>query len=848
MNDKDRLLHQIIPLEYNLLLKPDLEKFVFTGEETLVCTVKSPTKEISLHAHELVIKKAIILENGEEHIAEVSYNKKEKSITLHFSEEIQPGKKKIQLIFSGIIGEKLSGWYKSSYNVDGKKKYLATTQLEQIGAREVFPGIDDPMAKAVFRISLLIPNALTAISNSIEESVVKHNNGYKTVTFSPTPKMSTYILAFIVGEFEYIEKTTTSGVKVRVFVTPGKKSLAEFALDTSTKMLPFYEKYFDIAYPLPVLDLIAIPDFDAGAMENWGAITAREVALLVDDKQTSAANKQWVATVIAHELTHMWFGNLVTMHWWSDLWLNEGFASYMEYIGLNQFFPQWHVWEQFSILDHNRAMGLDSLENTHTIQADITDVERVSEFFDEVSYSKGASVIQMLAEYLGEKDFRDGLRHYLKKHAYANTKTEDLWESLEIVSGKKIKHIATTFTQKAGHPIITCVLQGNNLQLNQTRFFSSSLSRKRSNDTTTWAIPLENLFGEKKQTILFDTKTMVLPMLSSWVKLNIGETSFVRTIYSQELYSMLQKPLEEKILQKIDRMGILRDAFDGAESGYASTVAALDLVKNYRNEDAYIVWATLSGKLGKVKNLLESEKSEKLFQEYARELFKSIGKKVGWEKKSGESHDDILLRSVVLSSLGMYKDVGVIARAKELFTKVSENRNSVDTDIRGVVYTVTAENGGKKEFEILKNMYIAEDLAAEKNRIGNALCFFEDAHLVKQALEFSLSEYVRSQDIGRFLVMSFENKKGRQVAWEFIKTNWETLLRKLEGHSIEWILEGVASVTSESLAKDIKAFLSSHPHTKLEKTTRQVLEQMDSNLDWLERDRSAIEKFLTERV
>lgn len=850
MTSKQRLLDQISPLTYDLLLKPDLKEFTFLGEETLTFKLLKQTKEITLHAHSLKIRKAVLLENEKEYVAQVTYNKKAKTVTFHFPHIILTGQKKLHMVFTGVIGEKLKGWYKSAYEVNDEKRYLATTQFEEIGAREVFPSIDDPSAKAIFTISFSIPSHLTAISNTID-TVTPEKGGYKTVSFSPTPKMSPYVLAFIVGEFEYIEKKTASDVTVRVFVTPGKKSQAEFVLDTAAKMLSFYETYFDIAYPLPVLDLIAIPDFDAGAMENWGAITAREAALLVDPMQTSAANKQYVAIVIAHELTHMWFGNLVTMKWWDDLWLNEGFASYMEYKGVDEFFPEWHMWEQFAVLDHNRALGLDSLENTHPIQSKITDVEKISEIFDEVSYSKGACIIQMIVEYIGEKDFRDGIRYYLKKHSYGNTTTSDLWEALEKVSGKNVSTITKTYTEKPGHPLIIVKKSQHILSLSQTRFFSSSISRKKSKDKTIWSIPLKILDGSKKSTeIVFHKKDDYLQAAPSWIKVNSGETSFARVIYTKDLYALLQKPIEEKILASVDRMGLIRDVFDCAESGYVSTDLALSLAKQYIKESSYIVWACLAGKLGNVENLLsEDETLLSLFRDFGRQIFTTIGRVIGWNKRENDMQSDILLRNVVLSSLGGYKDVDTIAKAKELFeTIVVDGRNAVDTDIRGVVYALTAENSGEKEFELLKQMYIKEDLSAEKNRIGGAMCLFEDPDLIAKALEFSLSDHVRHQDIGRFLVTCFGNRKGREVTWNFIKKHWTMLLEKMEGLSMDWIIDGAASVTSPLLAKDINVFFDAHPHPSLEKAMKQVSEQMESNIAWLKRDREAIEKFLSKKV
>jgi len=404
------------------------------------------------------------------------------------------------------------------------------------------------------------------------------------------------------------------------------------------------------------------------------------------------------------------------------------------------------------------------------------------------------------------------------------------------------------FTQKPGHPLITAALKNNAISLSQTRFFSSSISRKKSTDTTIWSIPLTNRLGEKEEKMLFDTKIISFAMPKSWVKLNTGETTFARTIYSRELYEKLRGPVKKKILGSIDRMGILRDVFDASESGYVSVVAALELLEYYKNETAYIVWASIGGKLGKVENLLDSNESEEKFAAYARGIFAEIGQHVGWEKKSTDIHEDILLRSIILSLQGTYKDKAVVTKAQELFEKVVKDKKSIDTDIRGVVYAITAENGSTKEFGLLKDMYIKEDMSAEKNRIGTALCLFENPELAKEALAFSLSKHVRTQDIGRFLAVSFENKKAREVTWQFIKKHWDELLSKMEGLEMDWIINGAASVASTDLAKDIFDFFTKHPQPKLEKAMRQVSEQISSNLDWKKRDSQAIEKFLQKEV
>src|SRR3989344_3995235 len=470
-----RLSTDVVPTRYEIHLKPDLEAFVFEGEETIELMLKKSTKTLTLHSVDLEIESA---EFG-------------------FAKNLPAGKARLKLVFRGVLNDRMHGFYRSSFEHEGKRKHIATTQFESTDARRAFPCFDEPSAKAVFDVSLTVPSAHTAISNTMPTEIKEHEGGYKTVSFAPSPLMSTYLLAFIVGDFEHIEKKTRDGVLVRVFVTPGKKKQAEFALDCAAKIVTFFNEYFDIPYPLPVLDMIAIPDFSAGAMENWGAITYRESALLVDAGNSSTQNRQWVALVIAHEIAHQWFGNLVTMEWWTHLWLNEGFASYIESLAVDHIFPKWDIWTQFVYSDLSQAMSLDSLKNTHAIEVEVHHPSEIGEIFDAVSYSKGASVIRMIADYLGEKDFRDGLRHYLKKHHYGNASTKDLWLALEHVSDKPVRSIMDNWTSKPGFPVVIIENDRQKIRLTQSRFFSSSIAKKSSKDKTIWKVPI-NIKRESK--------------------------------------------------------------------------------------------------------------------------------------------------------------------------------------------------------------------------------------------------------------------------------------------------------------------------------------------------------------
>src|SRR3990167_7663892 len=658
---KHRLPAHVRPERYKIMLKPDLEQFSFEGEETIDLFLEKSVKQISLHCVDLEI---------ECEGAKIAYDEKQETVKLTFPKEIAAGKHQLKLKFKGTLNDKMRGFYRSKYG----DRHLAVTQFESTDARRAFPCFDEPSQKAIFDVTLIVPGHTTAISNTIESSVREHESGYKVVEFEPTPKMSTYLLAFIVGEFEYLEKG-----RVRVFTTPGKKEQAGFALDVAGKVLDFYEDYFGIDYPLPVLDLIAIPDFAAGAMENWGAVTYRESTLLIDEEKSSSANKQWVALVIAHELAHQWFGNLVTMEWWTHLWLNEGFASFIEYLAIDEIFPEYDIWTQFTGTELADAFSLDALKNTHPIEVEVGDPAEISEIFDRISYSKGASVLRMLWKYLGEKDFRDGLRHYLKRHQYGNASTEDLWKALEEVSGKPVGKIMANWTSKSGHPLIRVQRTGNRQQLIQERFFISPISKRESKDNTIWSIPINGK--------LMDKKSM------EWTgngKLNLGEVSLVRVDYPHQYLKSLESQVKSGKLGAPDRLGLIRDSFDLAQSGNSPTTLALELAKSYINETDYIVWSELTGQLSQLDNLLAYESFYPNFQEFGREIYAEIANKVGWEKKSGEKHTDSLLRAMALYQLGKYGDVGVIKKAQELFQSSSRAKRS---DLKkGIALSKTPRN------------------------------------------------------------------------------------------------------------------------------------------------------------
>lgn len=844
-NKSVRLSKDVYPTHYDLTLRPDMESFTYSGTEIIGITILKPTKEITLHSKDIDIETVkIIISKKEEFAEKISYNIKNETTTFQFKNKIPKGKIQLSIVFSGIITESLRGFYKSKYHLNGKEKYLATTQFEATDARRAFPCFDEPNKKATFAVSLIIPEAHEAISNTLPIKIDKHESGYKIISFSPTPIMSTYLLAFIIGEFEYIEGWTKDKVNIRIFTTKGKKHQAKFALDVAIKSLEFYNDYFGIPYPLPNLDMIALPDFESAAMENWGAITYRETAILVDDEQTSLTNKQWIATVIAHEIAHQWFGNLVTMHWWTDLWLNEGFASYMEKVCTNHLFPHWKIWDlHLGSGRYKGAIEIDSLSNSHPIEIEVHHPNEINEIFDMVSYEKGTAIIRMLSLYIGEDKFKEGLSNYLKKHSYKNTKTTDLWESFEKTSKKPISKIMSSWTKQAGFPVLKETHKNGKCIISQKKFFSSRLERKKYKDSNLWKIPLiyKNENGQEKSTLIEKKKIVLDEKIS---KLNLEESSFLKVIYSKETLAIIQKKIQENHLSIADRLGIIRDLFALAESGDIKTSVVLEFSLNYKNEKDYIILSELAVGFNKILNLIDDDSLRTKLKKHILSIFSPLAKEMGFEKKINENHTDILLRSLLLSQTGINGDKEIIKEAKKIF----DNRliKNIDSDIKSVIYNIITSNGSQKDWNIFYEIYKHTEMQEEKDRILRAMTYFKDKKIIEKNLKFIMSNDVRDQDTPHMLALSWMHKSGRDIVWRFLKDNWNTILKKYgEGGSLlTRLIPPLGNHTKKEDLKDAKKFFKKNKIPGAERTLAQAYEKLESNIAWIKDDEKDIKKWL----
>ncbi|MEE3248079.1 MAG: M1 family metallopeptidase, partial [Chloroflexota bacterium] len=675
------------PSKYRIKLHPDLTDFTFDGEQSVDIQVLEATSSIVLNAMDLKIEKATLHAMGTTLTTRaVNFDKDAETATLEFGETIHAGDARLEMTFSGELNDKLIGFYRSEYtSQDGETRYLATTQFEPTDARRAFPCWDEPAKKATFEVTLVFDDEYQAVSNTPAVEEIVPGPGLKSVRFAETPIMSTYLLAFVVGNLSSVQERAAGGTVVGVWTTPGKENQASFALDTSVKLLGYFNEYFGIPYPLAKLDHIAIPDFAAGAMENWGAVTYRETALLVDPDNSSAGTRQRVAEVIAHEMAHMWFGDLVTMEWWDDLWLNESFASWMGNKAVDWLFPEWEMWTQFVNMDTNRALSLDGLKNSHPIEQAVKNPAEVSQLFDAISYSKGASVIRMLENFLGEETFRKGLNRYLTGNMYDNARTEDLWSALEEESGQPVTAIMDSWVKQMGYPVIQVESErsGNQTRLSvtQERFVYDRLLGEGEPDTEVWRVPISaSQAGEDSGITVMDGHQAQLDIPgdgAGWVKVNPLQTGFFRVNYSADDWERLVPPIESLELHATDRLGIQNDAYALSRAGLLPVTQFLSLAQAYRNEDDASVWSDLASNLRDIEQLISEEPMHAAYQGFARDIFGPAARKIGWEPTSSEGHLDALLRSTVLSQAGSYLDSDVTTQATDRFNQYMQDRESL---------------------------------------------------------------------------------------------------------------------------------------------------------------------------
>jgi puromycin-sensitive aminopeptidase len=844
------------PTHYEIHLQPDLRKFSFSGSETISIHVRSNTSQIVLHALDLEIQKAEFIKLPERAVAaakRMRWDRDKETLTLEFGEPLEKGPAELYVEFTGELNDKLHGFYRTAYDVDGEKHWGAATQFEATDARRCFPCWDEPARKATFGIALTVPTEYTALSNMPIKSSAPSGPGWKRVAYERTPRMPTYLVAVVIAELESLEAADANGVPIRVWTRPGHKEQGRFALEQGCHTLAYFAEWFGIPYAFPKLDMVSLPDFAAGAMENWGLVTYRETALLVDPQNSSQAARQRVAHVVDHELAHQWFGNYTTMQWWTDLWLNEGFASYMGPKATDDRFPAWDTWTQYVNDDYLAALHEDSLKSTHPIEVPVKNPHEIREVFDAISYSKGSVVNRMVEHYLGEEHFRKGLNRYLRAHAYDNAATTDLWKALEETSGKPIRKMMAGYTRQAGYPVLLVRDRQKNgnlaLEVEQTRFF---VDGSRDRKQPAWQLPLGALVEGNQQPHYETMKNrrlrFSLPMKDgSWVKLNPGQSGFYRVAYSQELWRRLLPAVETKALPTVDRLGLLDDAFALARAGYWKTSSALRVLQAYRRESHYSVWFLISIILSSLDNLIAGERFHSRFEDRARSFFEPLAAGMGWEKKASDTELDHLLRALALRNAGAYGHQRTLGEAKERFAQFLRT-GRLDPDLRQAVFSLAAESGGEKEWGQLRTVYRRADLQEEKSRVLRAAGACRQKEVISELLDYALSSEVRLQDTWIVITGAASHPLGRKLAWRFVKRHWKTFIERYHGGGLNLLnrIIGISGgFTTKVELEDAQDFFKRRRAPGTERAINKSLELARSNIRWLSRDHADLKKYFT---
>lgn len=849
--DREVLPTNVTPKHYDICLDPNFDDFTYNGEETIDVTVNEKTDFITINI--LDIKIALAKINDIE-IKDISYDDDKQQVTFKFPDSLVAGSvAKLYLKFIGNLNDQMAGFYRSSYTENGETKYLATSQMEPTDCRRAFPCFDEPALKATFGISLIADKNLTCLSNMDSKDTQLLDNGKKKVEFNSSPKMSTYLVAFIVGDLKYIEKNDYS-VPVRVYTTPGSEHLGNYSAEIATKTLKFFDKKFDINYPLPKCDLVAIHDFAAGAMENFGLITFRTVDLLLDPKEANVNYKKRVTEVVMHELAHQWFGNLVTMDFWDGLWLNEGFATWMSWYACDALYPDWKVWESYVSDDLQQALALDGLRSSHPIEVPIKSASEVNQIFDAISYAKGSSLLKMISKWLNEEVFVKGVSNYLKKHKWGNTKTSDLWNALADASGKDVNSVMDIWTKNVGYPAVTVKELGNGeVEFTQNRFLTTS-DVKPEEDKLLYPIFLAIKTSKGvDESLVLDTrsKKIKLDTDDDFFKVNADQSGIYRTIYEEKRWEKLGKAGLEGKLSVEDRVGLVTDAGSLSTSGFISTASLLDLVKSWSNESNYVVWDAILTTITRIYTafIFEDEEIKKALDDFTFDLLENKLNEIGYEFNENDSFAAQQLKSSLFSTAVATGNEKFVKLAQSLFKDfINGNLKAIHSNVRSVIFFAVAKNGNEETYNQLLNIYKNTSNIEEKLTALRALGRFRDPKLIDRTLDMLFDfNVVKKQDTYMPLQGMRTHKLGIEKAWEWFTKNYDQIIK---AHPPELSMFGslvilaTSGFTKKNQKDQIVEFFNDKDQKGYDQNLAQSLDMVTSKMKWVDRDLSAVTKWL----
>jgi aminopeptidase N len=825
-----RLPPGVTPEHYDLWFAPDFKTDSFRGRASIDVNVEKPIRTITLHSAELKFGEAEVMAGGKKLTAKVTFDEKSETATLTLPQEIPAGPAKITAAYTGILNDKLRGFYLSKAN---NRKY-AVTQMEATDARRAFPSFDEPAYKATFDITLMVDEGDTAISNGPQKSDTPGpERGKHTVTFGRTKKMSTYLVAMLVGDFA-CRDGKSDDIPIRVCSTPDKKALTGFALEAAEQQLAFYNKYYDIKYPFEKLDIIGIPDFAAGAMENTGAITFREQYLLADPERASLETRKNVAAVLSHEIAHQWFGDLVTMKWWDDIWLNEGFATWMANKPLAAWKPDWDV-ELDDVQATQKALALDALRGTRAIRTKVETPEEINEVFDAIAYEKSAGVLRMVESYVGEDAFRKGVASYIKKHAYGNAAAEDFWSEVTRVTGKPVDKIMSTYVDQPGVPVLgvtsACAGATTEVTIEQERFFGAPGEKPAAQQA--WTIPIcFKAFPDSPATCSVIAKakeTLSVPGCAAEAFVNAGSVGYFFTDYSPETVRALSRKARGT-LTPAERVGLIGDEWWMVRSARHNIGAFLDLAGALAADTTPAVTDALASRLDYVADYLVAPDERARFESWVRARFGPALDRMGIP---GDKRDDLedSRRATLLELVGVWgASPEVQHKARALATKYIADRSVLPGTLTPAVLRVAAYGGDAA----LYDRYVAQLKKVEANpeeyyRFVDALPYFRDPALIKRTLSFAVSPNFRTQDTGQLLAMMMTRPWSRDATWAFVKKEWSTLVTKLGTfQGIPAIVGASGAFCSQEAATDVKTFFAKNPVESAERGIKIAVERIES--------------------
>ena len=798
-----KLPKDIVPRNYRLRLEPDLKALTIRGSVSITLEVRKPTRRIVLNAHELNITKAVLL-YGENRVLKPIVDAREQTVAFELPVELKPGNCELALEFNGRINKQAQGLYYDRYQTAAGEKVLLATQMEPVDARRMFPCWDEPVFRATFELTAVVPEKWLAMSNMpIERERPLADKGTKQVSFMRTPSMPSYLVVFAAGELESMEDEV-DGVKLRILCTEGKKESARFAMEATKSILRYYNDYFGVKYPLPKLDQLATPGGFGGAMENWGGIIYNEGALLFDPKNSSENTRERVFAVIAHEVAHQWFGDLVTMAWWDNLWLNEGFASWMGTKVSDHLNPTWQVW-----LRADRAkeevMPLDARKGTHPIQQPVRTEAEANGAFDGITYVKGQSFLRMIEVYLGDEAFRNGMRIYMKRHQFSNTTTEDLWTALEEGSGKPVRAIAAGWITQPGLPVIKITAECKDgkraLALTQERFTLNDPDAA----PLTWKVPIRfGLVEDPAQSVqvLLEEKSLALAFgaCDATIFANAGDIGYYRTQYAPDLFAALARRVTA--LPEADKLSLLGDTWAMACAGRGPASSYLQLADALRGEKSYAVWSQIFDALEEMDRLERDKPGRKPFREFSVGLLRPVFESVGWDAKPGEPRNVGLLRVRLIETLGYYGDGAIIDDARARFAGFLKQPDTLAPDLRPVVIRVVGRYADEATWNKLHDCARQSFRTEQKRIFYDGLQQVVDPQLAKQTLAISLTDEMRPAERNANLARVADARDGDRLVWEFFLANDVKLMSEVDSFRRDRYIPGILRSSIEPAAAD----------------------------------------------